>query len=275
MAGPWWKGVLTHLDYGCLDRGTQCYLPAQPSVFMWPRRRVSESALHKFWRRALNVFLSYFLFFCFVLLVCVCRFVGMWNMKRAALLLFPSWPASASLHLSTAGFHQFLSCLTTSIHQRTMPAASILVESWSLVLTVWYVGTERAQFMCTNCYQLNYLVMYERNYLQTRCYIFFDYTVEPTPLKQVHQDTWPSPSFILVSPWTGQLFLVLRVPILERFNCSHMLQAEYFPFLCTNSVWNRSSLSEVSMGLMGSPVWPLIMAVSSQAEEMDTADSSL
>ena len=33
--------------------------------------------------------------------------------------------------------------------------------------------------MCTNCYQLDYLVMYERNYLQTRCYIFFDYTVEP------------------------------------------------------------------------------------------------
>ena len=53
-----------------------------------------------------------------------------------------------------------------------MPAASVLVESWSLVLTVRYVGTERAQFMCTNCYQFDYLVMYERNYLQTRYYIF-------------------------------------------------------------------------------------------------------
>ena len=158
VAGPCWKGVLTHLDHGCLERGClergclERVLPSHStfsSVFMWSRGRISESAPHKL-RHTLNVFFlcvclfvcllfSVYFFVClfvFVCFWCVYRFAGVCVMRRVAHLLFPSLPASASLHLSTAGFHQSLSCLTTAIHQRTMPAASIVVKSRGLVPTV-------------------------------------------------------------------------------------------------------------------------------------------
>ena len=177
-------------------------------------------------------FVCLFLFVCFW---CVYRFVGMWIMRRVAHLLFPRLPASASHHLSTAGFHQSLSCLTTAIHQRTMPAASIVVKSWGLVPTVWYVETEKVQFIFTEAYQFNCLVKCKKNPLLTRYYFLF----------------------------------------LSFCYCRQDFVLSTFPFLCTDSVWGHSSLSGVSMGPMGSPVWPLIMAVSLPPEEMDTADSSL
>ena len=116
-------------------------------------------------------FVCLFVFVCFW---CVYRFAGVCVMRRVAHLLFPSLPASASLHLSTAGFHQSLSCLTTAIHQRTMPAASIVVKSRGLVPTVWYVETEKVQFIFTeaSCYQFNCLVKCKKNPLRTRYYFF-------------------------------------------------------------------------------------------------------